>query len=126
MIQHTITVFKKYAVFSGRASRAEYWYFVLAMLIVGFSVGLVGALAGFTEAELELFSNLLSLAILLPSIAVGVRRMHDINKSGWFIIIPIYNIYLAVQKGDVGPNQYGEDPYGGVREASPIPAPPAA
>jgi len=50
------------------------------------------------------------LAILIPSIAVGVRRMHDVNKSGWFILIPIYNLILAVTDGTKGDNKYGHDP----------------
>ena len=49
---------------------------------------------------------------MLPSIAVGVRRMHDVDKSGWFILIPIYNLILAVTPGVVGPNEYGHDPKG--------------
>ena len=47
---------------------------------------------------------------LLPSIAVGIRRMHDVGKSGWFILIPIYNIILAATEGQAGGNEYGEDP----------------
>ena len=49
------------------------------------------------------------LASLIPGIAVGVRRMHDVNKSGWFILIPIYNLILCCTDGTQGPNQYGED-----------------
>ena len=51
-----------------------------------------------------------SLAVLVPSIAVGVRRMHDVGKSGWFLLIPIYNLILACTDGQVGPNEYGADP----------------
>lgn len=54
--------------------------------------------------------SLFQLAILLPSIGLAIRRMHDIGKSGWFCIIPIYNIILACTPGDVGPNKYGPDP----------------
>lgn len=46
----------------------------------------------------------------MPSIAVGVRRMHDVGKSGWFVLIPIYNFILACTDGERGPNQYGQDP----------------
>jgi len=49
---------------------------------------------------------------MLPSIAVGVRRMHDVGKSGWFLLIPIYNFILAVTPGDVGNNEFGPDPKG--------------
>jgi uncharacterized membrane protein YhaH (DUF805 family) len=50
------------------------------------------------------------LAVLVPSIALAIRRMHDVGKSGWYILIPIYNFILAVTEGDKGPNGYGEDP----------------
>lgn len=55
-------------------------------------------------------SNIYTIAVLLPSIAVGVRRMHDVNKSGWYILIPFYNLFLALTEGTRGENQYGEDP----------------
>lgn len=69
----------------------------------------IGTTVGFV-----FLNNIFSLAILLPSLAVGVRRMHDIEKSGWFFIIPIYNIVLCCREGTKGENQYGEDPKGGV------------
>jgi uncharacterized membrane protein YhaH (DUF805 family) len=50
------------------------------------------------------------LAIFIPSIAVGVRRMHDVGKSGWFLLIPIYNLILACTDGVQGDNEYGADP----------------
>lgn len=55
-------------------------------------------------------SNLYSLAVLVPGIAIGIRRMHDVNKSGWFILIPIYNLVLFCTKGDHAHNQYGDTP----------------
>ena len=55
-------------------------------------------------------ANLYSLAVLVPSIAVGVRRMHDVGKSGWFLLIPIYNLILAVTEGEKGENEYGQEP----------------
>lgn len=98
-------VLKNYATFTGRARRSEYWYFFLFNIIASFLIGIIGGLTG------NLFlGNIYSLLILLPSIAVGVRRMHDVGKSGWFILIPIYNLVLAVTEGDKGANEYGEDP----------------
>lgn len=94
--------FKKYAVFEGRANRAEYWYFFLFNFIIGFIVG-------FVEGLLKIPTGIYSLIALLPNIAVGVRRMHDINKSGWFLLIPIYNLILLARKGDEGTNRYGDD-----------------
>ncbi|MBM3920822.1 MAG: DUF805 domain-containing protein [Sphingomonadales bacterium] len=58
----------------------------------------------------ELIGTLYSLAVLLPSLAVAVRRMHDVGKSGWFILIPIYNLILACTDSQVGENEYGSNP----------------
>ena len=55
-------------------------------------------------------ANAYSLVVFIPSIAVGVRRMHDVGKSGQFLLIPIYNLILAFTDGNVGPNGYGPDP----------------
>jgi len=58
----------------------------------------------------KLLMRIFELAMLIPSIAVGVRRMHDIGKSGWFLLIPIYNIVLCCRNGTSGDNKYGADP----------------
>jgi len=58
----------------------------------------------------EWLSNIYNLAVLIPGIAVGVRRMHDVGKSGWFLLIPIYNLILACTDGEKGSNLYGLDP----------------
>ena len=106
-----LSVLKKYAVFTGRARRKEYWTFFLVNLIVGFALGFVEGMIGFHRTSgSSVLGNLYSLAILLPSIAVGVRRMHDVGKSGWYLLFPIYNLILACTAGDVGENQYGLDP----------------
>ena len=105
-------VLKKYAVFEGRARRSEYWYFFLFNIIASFLTGILDfSLGTFDEAsEIGLLGTVYSLGVLVPSIAVGVRRMHDVGKSGWFLLIPIYNLILAVTEGDVGENEYGPDP----------------
>ena len=102
-----LEVLKKYAVFEGRARRSEYWYFVLFNFIFSFVLGFIDGIMG---SELGMFGLIYSLAVLVPSIAVAVRRMHDVGKSGWFILIPIYNLILALTEGDVGSNKYGPDP----------------
>lgn len=101
------TCFQKYADFNGRASKPEYWWFFLFCF--------VGAMI--IEVALGSLSLIFSLVTLLPSLAVGARRLHDINKSGWFQLIwfiPIlgwiYMIYLMVQDGDEQANIYGEPP----------------
>jgi len=100
-----VGVLKNYTKFDGRARRSEYWYFVLVNLIISFGVGFIGGML-----RMPWLGNIYTLAILLPAIGVSIRRMHDINKSGWYILIPIYNIVLAATEGDKGPNQYGPDP----------------
>ena len=104
-MNYFITVFKKYAVFSGRARRAEYWYFFLFNILISFAIGLIDGLI-----RNPLIGTLWSLVTLVPGVAVSVRRMHDVNKSGWFILIPIYNLILACTEGTTGPNDYGDDP----------------
>jgi uncharacterized membrane protein YhaH (DUF805 family) len=101
------TVLKKYAVFTGRARRAEYWYFTLFSSIISIVLSGIGA-----AMDTPLISSLYSFAVLIPSLAVAVRRVHDVGKSGWFILIPIYNLILFVTEGDHGPNEYGPDPKG--------------
>ena len=96
---------KNYAKFDGRAHQAEYWYFFLFNFIISTVFSLVGGAVDFL-----LLGNIYSLAVMIPSIAVGARRMHDIGKSGWFLIIPFYNLYLLCQKGEAGTNQYGANP----------------
>ena len=97
-----------YANFKGRASREEYWMFVLFNIIFVIALSFIEVfLFGLYSSIL---SNIYTLAILVPSIAVGVRRMHDTGKSGWFLLIPIYNFILAVTQGESNSNKYGEVP----------------
>jgi uncharacterized membrane protein YhaH (DUF805 family) len=98
-------VLQNYAIFSGRARRSEYWYFTLFNVIIAFVLGFIGGLMKTT-----VLSNIYTLAVLIPGIAVAVRRMHDVGKSGWFILIPIYNLILACTDGVKGDNEYGADP----------------
>lgn len=100
-----------YANFKGRARRKEYWMFFLINVIISFVLGFVGGMLDFVY-----LSSIYSLAVLVPSIAVAVRRMHDVGKSGWFMLIPIYNLYLAVQDSVPGSNEYGPNPKTGELE----------
>jgi uncharacterized membrane protein YhaH (DUF805 family) len=104
-MNYYLKVLQNYANFNGRARRSEYWYFVLFNIIASVVLTIVGI-----TIKNNILSNLYSLAILIPSIAVGVRRMHDVGKSGWFILIPIYNLILACTNGVEGENEYGADP----------------
>lgn len=105
-----LAVLKKYAVFTGRARRSEYWYFFLFSLIISVVLTILDGALGLANSGNGVISSIYSLATLIPSIAVGVRRMHDVGKSGWFILIPIYNLVLACTNGVAGPNEYGPDP----------------
>jgi uncharacterized membrane protein YhaH (DUF805 family) len=107
-IDYCTEVLKKYAVFTGRARRAEYWWFALFSTLISYALAFIGGYL----LHIVWLGSVFSLIMLLPSIAVGVRRMHDVGKSGWFLLIPIYNLVLAVTPGIVGPNEYGPDPKG--------------
>jgi uncharacterized membrane protein YhaH (DUF805 family) len=110
-MNHYIKVLENYTTFTGRANRNEYWYFALFNFLISMGVSIIASiLSSITGVDLSFISTLYSLAILLPSIAVAIRRMHDVNKSGWFILIPFYNLFLAITKGDEGANKYGPNP----------------
>lgn len=88
------TCFSKYVTFSGRASRLEYWWFVLFIVIVAAVLGMIDrAMFGVdpvTQVSNGLFGPLFSLAILLSALAVGWRRMHDTGKLGWYLLVPMF------------------------------------
>jgi len=98
---------KKYATFDGRASRPEYWWFFLFSILVQMGGAMVG----------QAIAGLLALALLLPSLAVGVRRLHDTGRTGWWLLvglIPLIGglilLYWFAQRGVEGANEYGEAP----------------
>lgn len=100
----------KYAQFSGRARRAEYWQFFLINIGISIAVNILVRATG--SGIIATLGGLISLALLIPGLAVAVRRMHDVDKDWWYILIPIYNLILACTEGTKGPNQYGADPKG--------------
>ena len=102
--------FRKYAVSNGRARRKEYWSFALFNFGAFFVIGFLDTLLGTGYDEGGLLLTIYQLAIIVPSISVGIRRMHDINKSGWFLLVPIYSFILTLTGGTVGDNKYGPDP----------------
>ena len=112
---------KKYACFSGRARRQEYWLFVLFNFIAAFVVGFIGGvLAGATGVEAFAYLGAIyNLAVLFPGFGVFVRRMHDIGRSGWWRLIafiPIIGwivlIVFCCLDSQPGDNQYGPNPKG--------------
>ena len=109
--------FNQYCGFKGRASRAEFWWFALFGFVLGFVDGLL-----FTSTEnaffaLLGFSGLFQLGVFLPSLAVTARRLHDTDKSGWWMLLYLTIIggivvfIFTLLRGNEGSNKYGEDPY---------------
>ena len=99
--------FNKYADFSGRATRSEFWWFVLFIILASMVLSVVSGI----------LSGLFSLATIVPSLAVGARRLHDIGRSGWWQLlglIPVIGvlilIYWCVQPGDAAANEFSEVP----------------
>jgi uncharacterized membrane protein YhaH (DUF805 family) len=125
---------RRYADFTGRSRRKEYWMFVLLNVLVGLAVGLaflIGYYADMSQTEMDIYlmpivylAGLYSLAALVPGVAVTVRRLHDTERSGWTIfyaLIPLVGALLLlafyIEEGTAGPNRFGLDPKG--RGASP-------
>ena len=115
--QAVSSVFHNYANFSGRARRSEYWYFYLFNLIVGVVLRLIDTILGGDTILVSAISVLFSLAVLVPSLAVCWRRLHDIGKSGaWWLLVfvPLVGALILViwfaKDTQPGENQYGPDP----------------
>jgi uncharacterized membrane protein YhaH (DUF805 family) len=114
-----LQVLKNYAGFSGRARRKEYWMFALFNIIFVIAAMIIDNVIGTTMAGLPygLFYFLYVLAIFIPGLAVGVRRLHDVGKSGWFMLIAlipivggIWLLVLFCTDGVIGQNEYGTNP----------------
>lgn len=111
-------VFKKYAVFTGRARRKEYWMFYLFNLIVAFALVFLEILIGIApESDDSILVNIYCFAIFVPSIAVLIRRLHDTNRSGlWLLIVmvPIIGglvlLFFLVQDSQASDNRFGPNP----------------
>ena len=153
-MKYYIDVLKKYAVFTGRASRREFWMFALFNLIISSVLSIFDSLAGANHTfymsagfpiKLGYIQNLYGLVVFLPNIAVSVRRLHDVNRSGkllLWLVAPLVLLMLAIlsgayimimflflvflgfaiwllvlncTEGTHGPNKYGKDPYGNSR-----------
>ena len=132
-VKEFFIVFKRWRDFSGRSCRREYWMFTLVLILISFLVAILdavvaGFVAGFSQGmgladgitqgeasptQLLTLSNAYSLVTLIPSISVGVRRLHDIDKSGWWFLITLtvigilLIIYWACVAGDEDDNRYG-------------------
>jgi uncharacterized membrane protein YhaH (DUF805 family) len=122
-MNYYIGVWKKFAEFSGRAGRAEYWWFFLVNLLIVTALSMLDAgLAMAMGADTATFSILVpiySLAVLIPALAVTVRRLHDTNHSGWWVLLslipligPLVLLIFLILPGDSGANQFGSNPAG--------------
>ena len=114
-----LKVLKQYADFSGRARRKEYWMFTLFNIIFIVVATVLDNVLGLTAGELPygVFYFLYALAILIPGLAVTVRRLHDVGKSGWMLLVvliplvgAIWLLILEVTDSNPGENQYGQNP----------------
>ena len=107
--------FNKYVGFSGRASRSEYWFWTLFTVIASLVAGVIDGAIG-----LGFVGAMVSLGLFLPSLAVAVRRLHDLDRTGWWVLIAftLIGIILLIvwdcTKGTTGPNSYGTDPLGPI------------
>jgi uncharacterized membrane protein YhaH (DUF805 family) len=107
-----LAVLKNYVGFSGRARRTEFWMFILFNLIIEIVLNIIGR-----ALDTTLPATIYGLAVLLPALAVWVRRLHDTGRSGWWLLIglipligAIVLLVFAASPGNVGPNNYGPDP----------------
>ena len=113
-------VLKQYAVFSGRSRRTEYWMFVLFNIIISVGIYFIESLVGLaSEAGYGVLSGLYTFAVLLPALGVSIRRLHDTDRSGWWLLISfipliggIILLVFMVQDSQPGENQYGPNPKG--------------
>ena len=113
---------KRYTDFSGRSRRKEYWFFVLGVFIVAVVLGIIEGILGLSGMVAGAYGPLTAiflLGVIIPSIAVQVRRFHDQDKSGWFVLLAlipflgglIVLVFMCLE-GTKGPNRFGEDPKG--------------
>lgn len=115
-----LEVLKKYAEFSGRARRKEYWFFVLFSSVIGIGLVVIDFLAGtiISDSGVGVMSGIYYLAVLIPGLAVSVRRLHDTDRSGWMMLIGLIPcvglvlLFFMVQDGTRGRNKFGSDPKG--------------
>jgi uncharacterized membrane protein YhaH (DUF805 family) len=131
--QAVASVYRKYVTFSGRACRSEYWWYILFSIIVSVVIAFVESALGLGAGQVTSspdagfsasyaggpLSIIWSLLNILPSIAVGIRRLHDTDRSGWWLLIglvPLVGFIVLLvffcSKGTTGANRFGNDPLG--------------
>jgi uncharacterized membrane protein YhaH (DUF805 family) len=120
MIEWMMMPLKRYADFSGRSRRKEYWFFVLGVFIAAIVLSIIERIAGLSGMVGGVYgplTTILLLGVIIPSIAVQVRRFHDQDKSGWFVLLSLIPFLGAIivlvfmfLEGTKGPNRFGPDP----------------
>ena len=114
-----VTVLKRYAVFSGRAGRAEFWYFTLIYFVAALVLSLIDGILGTVSARagMGLLSGVFALALLVPAVAVTVRRLHDSDLSGWWCLVGLVPLFgaivllvLMLRNSTAGANRFGSAP----------------
>jgi len=109
--EYYLMAWKRYATFKGRSRRSEYWYFVLFNSLATFGIASLEATIGLSgEFNESLLADLYYLASLCPTVAVGVRRMHDTDHAAWWLFVPFANLVFLCRHGQAGSNQYGQNP----------------
>ncbi len=115
--------FLNYVNFSDRTYRSEYWYWFLFVVLGQIVTAIVDSVIG-----IQLTTGIFSLVVLLPGIAVGVRRLHDLDRSGWWLLlafVPLVGTIVLIvwfcTRGTPGPNRFGPDPLAGFEQISPRP-----
>jgi uncharacterized membrane protein YhaH (DUF805 family) len=118
-MQWYLHVLRQYTVFTGRARRTEYWMFTLFSVIIAIVLAVLDSLLGlsFLPGGTGLLGLLYSLAVLLPSLGVSIRRLHDTGRTGWWLLIALIPLVGAIvlivflaTAGNIGQNSYGPDP----------------
>ena len=116
--------FNKYVNFGGRASRSEFWLFVLFVVLGGLILGVIDGVVGVEQGDPVSLGNAFGLLTLLPGLAVAVRRLHDTNRSGWWYLISftiigyIPLLYWWCVKGEEGENRFGLEPRASTQDAT--------
>jgi uncharacterized membrane protein YhaH (DUF805 family) len=112
--------FQNYVNFSSRAARSEYWYWLLFAILMSIVSGVIDFVL-FPRANVSPINTLVGLALILPGLAVTIRRLHDLDRRGWWIFLPlipligfIWLIVWLCMRGTIGPNRFGPDALGGL------------
>jgi len=118
-LQWYLEVLRKYAQFDGRAHRTEFWLFVLVNVAISFVLSILDVIIGTDTDFGGLLGAIYGLAVLVPSLAVGARRLHDTGRSGWWqllLLIPLIGLIILIvwwaKEGEPAPNRWGPNPWG--------------